>query len=214
METALDHLMLLLILSDVALLALARLARLTGLVAFQGAALAAMAMLVPQGPLAGRALLLGMTGLLVRGLLFPLLLRRAARQAGITEERNPQVGFAASVLLGIAMLGAAMALGGRMPLHRPDLPSLIVPTALFTILTGVFLIVARRKALTQCLGYLVLENGIFCFGVAAVGEVPALVELGVLLDLFLAVLVMGIAMYRLREEFDHMDTDLLTTLRG
>ncbi len=150
----------------------------------------------------------------MRGLLFPLLLRRAARQAGITEERNPQVGFAASVLLGIAMLGAAMALGGRMPLHRPDLPSLIVPTALFTILTGVFLIVARRKALTQCLGYLVLENGIFCFGVAAVGEVPALVELGVLLDLFLAVLVMGIAMYRLREEFDHMDTDLLTTLRG
>ena len=72
-----------------------------------------------------------------------------------------------------------MALGGRMPLHRPDLPSLIVPTALFTIFTGVFLIVARRKALTQCLGYLVIENGIYCFGVAAVGEVPALVELGV-----------------------------------
>jgi hydrogenase-4 component E len=214
METALDHLMLLLILSDVALLALARLARVIGLVAFQGAALAALALLVPQGPLGGRALLLGLAGLVVRGLLFPFLLRRAARQAGISEERNPQVGFAASVLLGIAMLGAAMVLGGRMPLHRPDLPSLIVPAALFTILTGVFLVVARRKALSQCLGYLVMENGIFCFGVAAVGEVPALVELGVLLDLFLAVLVMGIAMYRLREEFDHMDTDLLTTLRG
>jgi hydrogenase-4 component E len=214
MEASLDNLLLLLILSDVALLAVARLARLIGLVAFQGAALAALAMLVPQDPLGGRALLLGITGLLVRGLLFPLLLRRAARQAGISEEANPQVGFAASVLLGIAMLGAAMALGGRMPLHRPDLPGLIVPTALFSILTGVFLIVARRKALTQCLGYLVLENGIFCFGVAAVGEIPALVELGVLLDLLLAVLVMGIAMYRLREEFDHMDTDLLTTLRG
>ncbi len=214
METALDHLLLLLLLSDVALLAMARLPRVIGLVAFQGAALAALAMLLPQGPLAGRALLLGLAGLGVRGLLFPFLLRRAARKAGVGEETNPQVGFAASVLLGIAMLGAAIALGGRMPLHRPDLPSLIVPTALFTMLTGVFLVVARRKALSQCLGYLVMENGIFCFGVAAVGEIPALVELGVLLDLFLAVLVMGIAMYRLREEFDHMDTDLLTTLRG
>lgn len=214
METALDHLMLLVILSDVALLATGRLGRVIGLVAFQGAALAAMAMILPQGPLAGRALLLGTTGLVVRGLLFPLLLRRAARQAGVSEERHPQVGFASSVLLGIAMLGAAMALGGRMALHRSDLPSLIVPTALFTIFTGVFLVVARRKALTQCLGYLVIENGIYCFGVAAVGEVPALVELGVLLDLFVAVLVMGIAVYRLREEFDHMDTDQLTTLRG
>jgi hydrogenase-4 component E len=101
------------------------------------------------------------------------------------------------VILGIAMLGAAMALGGRMPLHRPDLPSLIVPTALFTILTGVFLIVARRKALTQCLGYLVLENGIFCFGVAAVGEVPALWSSACCWT-FLAVLVMGVAVYRSR----------------
>ncbi len=214
MQTGLEHLTLLLILSDVALLAMARLRRVIGLVAFQGAALAAMAMLSPRGPLGSRALLLGIAGLLVRGLLFPWLLRRAARQADVHEERDPQVGFAASVLVGIAMLGAAMALGDRLALHRPDLPTLIVPTALFTILTGVFLVVARRKAITQCLGYLVLENGIYCFGVAAVGEVPALVELGVLLDLFLAVLVMGIAMYRLREEFDHMDTDLLTTLRG
>jgi hydrogenase-4 component E len=214
METALDRLMLLLILSDVALLATGRLGTLIGVVAFQGAALAAMAMIVPLGPLAGRALLLGIAGLLVRGLLFPWFVRRAARQAGVSEERAPLVGFAPSVLLGIVMLGASMAIGGRLPLHRPELPSLIVPTALFTILTGVFLVVARRKALTQCLGYLVLENGIYCFGVAAVGEVPALVELGVLLDLFLAVLVMGIATYRLREEFDHMNTDLLTSLRG
>ncbi len=214
METALDHLLLLVVLSDVALLALGRLAPVIALVAFQGAALALMAMVLPQGPLAGRALLLGATGLLVRGFLLPLLLRRAARQAGVSEELHPLVGPAASVMLGIAMLGAAMALGERMVLGRPELPSLIVPTALFTILTGVFLVVARRKALTQCLGYLVLENGIYCFGVAAVGEVPALVELGVLLDLLLAVLVMGIAMYRLREEFEHMDTDRLTSLRG
>ncbi len=214
MQTSLEYLTLVLILSDVALLATARLGRIIALVAFQGAALAAMALLSPSFPLGARALLLGIAGLVVRGLLFPWLLRRAARQAEIAEERDPLVGFAASVLLGIAMLGAAMAIGGRLPLHRPDLPDVIVPTALFTILTGVFLVVARRKALTQCLGYLVLENGIYCFGVAVVGEVPALVELGVLLDLFLAVLVMGIAMYRLREEFDHMDTDLLTSLRG
>jgi hydrogenase-4 component E len=91
---------------------------------------------------------------------------------------------------------------------------LVVPAALFTVLTGVFLIVARRKALTQCLGYLVLENGIYGFGMTAVGDVPALVELGVLLDAFVAVLVMAVAIYHIQEEFEHLDTDQLDTLKG
>jgi hydrogenase-4 component E len=81
------------------------------------------------------------------------------------------------------------------------------------IFTGLFLIVSRRKALMQVLGYIVLENGIYAFGVALVVESPLLVELGVLLDVFVAVFVMGITMFHLSRAFDDIDTDQLAMLK-
>jgi hydrogenase-4 component E len=81
------------------------------------------------------------------------------------------------------------------------------------LLTGLFLIVARRTALTQALGYLVMENGIYAFGVGLVEGTPMLLELGILLDVFVAVFVMGIAIFHISREFDHIDTDRMTTLR-
>jgi hydrogenase-4 component E len=213
METATDRLMLLLILSDVALLSARRLGRIT-LAALQGILIGALALAAHDGPLPTRALVLAALGLGMRGVLFPLLLRFVARRAGADHELEPYVGYGPSLLVGIALLAGAMALGHRLPLPEATPGSLVMPAALFTMLTGLFLIVARRKALTQCLGYVVLENGIYAFGVATVSEVPALVELGALLDLFLAVLVMGVAVYRISEEFEHMDTDQLDRLRG
>jgi hydrogenase-4 component E len=91
--------------------------------------------------------------------------------------------------------------------------SLLVPVALSTILIGLFLIVSRKKALSQVLGYLVFENGIFTFGVGAAYEAPVLVEMGVLLDVFVAVFVMGIAIFHISREFDSIDTTRLETLR-
>lgn len=214
MDTLLDRLMLLLILSDLAFLGTRRFAAALGLLSLQGALLGALALAAHPGALTGRVALLAFMGLTLRGVLFPWLLRRTVRRAKIVEERSPLVGFAPSLLVGLILLGAAMTLGGRLPLRTSPLLGLVVPASLFTVFTGVFLVVARRKALSQCLGYLILDNGIYGFGVATVGHIPALVELGTLLDALVAVLVMAIAMYHLREEFDHMNTDQLDTLRG
>jgi hydrogenase-4 component E len=214
MDTGLDRLMLLMIVADVALLASTRLKAAIRLIAVQGILLCILAVVAPPGPPTARAIVLAAAGLGVRGILFPWLLRRVKRQVGLREENDPLVGQGASVLLGIAMLGGVMALGARLPLRGTSGSEMVVPGALFTIFTGLFLVVSRRKALSQCLGYLVLENGIYGFGIATVGEVPALVELGALLDLFVAVLVMGIAIYRLNEAFENLDTDQLTALRG
>jgi hydrogenase-4 component E len=90
----------------------------------------------------------------------------------------------------------------------------VIAAAFFTIMTGLFLIITRKKALTQVLGYLVLENGIFVFGASLAQKQPLIVELGILLDVFVAVFVMGIAMFHINREFDHIDTDQLTTLRS
>lgn len=63
-------------------------------------------------------------------------------------------------------------------------------------------------------GYLVLENGIAAFGLAVVPDVPLLVELGLLLDVFVAVFVMAIIIYHISREFDHIDADRLSALKG
>ncbi len=125
----------------------------------------------------------------------------------------PYVGYTPSVLLGLAMLALTVWVSSRLTLPVPAASRLLVPVALFTTLTGLFLIIARRKAITQVLGYLVLENGIVAFGIALSHEAPLSVELGVLLDVFVAVLVMGIIVHNIREDFDHIDADRLASLK-
>jgi len=90
----------------------------------------------------------------------------------------------------------------------------VVPVALFMIFVGLFVIISRRKAISQILGYIILENGTYAFGMAVLRETPMLVELGILLDAFVAVFVMGVAIYHINREFEHMDADLLDTLKG
>jgi hydrogenase-4 component E len=131
----------------------------------------------------------------------------------VRREIDPLVGYGASVLIGMLALGTALWLAGRLPPPSPPISSLVVPVALFTMLAGLFLVVSRRQALMQVLGYLVMENGIYAFGVGLVHGTPMLVELGVLLDVLVAVLVMGIAIFHLERELEHTDTDRLRTLR-
>lgn len=90
---------------------------------------------------------------------------------------------------------------------------MLIPGAMFTILTGLFIVVSRRKALTQVLGYLVLENGVYVFGSSLAVEEPLLVEMGILLDVLVAVFVMGIVIFQINREFDHIDTDKLSVLK-
>jgi hydrogenase-4 component E len=105
-------------------------------------------------------------------------------------------------------------LGRKLPLPVPAATELVVTVALFTLMCGLFIIVTRKKALTQVLGYLVMENGIYTLGVVIADKQPALVEIGVLLDVFAAVFVMGILIFHINREFDHIDTDRLSRLRS
>jgi hydrogenase-4 component E len=75
-------------------------------------------------------------------------------------------------------------------------------------------LIARRKALTQALGYLVFENGIQAFGLGVLKHAPLMVELGILLDIFFAVFVMGITIFHIRRAFATLDTLEMAELRG
>ena len=147
----------------------------------------------------------------VKAGILPSLIRRAAREADVQKEVDPIVGFTTSLLIGVGLLVACLVISRHLRLPVEAGSGLLVPVALFTVFSGLFLIVFRRQAVTQVLGYLVMENGIYLFGMAFAVREAFLVEMGVLLDVFAAVFVMGIAIYHISREFDHIDIQRLPT---
>jgi len=101
----------------------------------------------------------------------------------------------------------------RLPLIEAHGESLFIPVGLATLATGFLLLITRRKAITQALGYLIFENGIFIFGMLLAEAMPLMVEAGVLLDLLVAVFVMAIVMHQINREFATMNIDQLSSLR-
>jgi len=150
----------------------------------------------------------------LKGIVFPLLLLRAVRSVDARREVVPLVGYSGSLLIGVGLLGASLFAGLRLSLPGATaVPVLLVPAAIFTALTGLFVIVARRSAIVQAVGYLAMESGIAAFGMAIAEQEPLLVEMGTLLDAFVAVFVMGITIFHINREFDHIDSDRLSNLR-
>lgn len=209
-----DVVMVALILTNLVVLGSSRLNTCIRVIALQGVALGTLPLMAGPSvlPLRMIALTAGTMGL--KGVVFPWLLLRAMRQAEVRREVEPYVGYIWSVVVGLVSLGVSVWLGARLPLPSPVHPTLAVPVALFMIFVGLFVIISRRTALSQILGYIILENGVYAFGMVILGEAPVLVELGVLLDAFVAVFVMGIAIYHISREFDHVDADQLDTLKG
>lgn len=151
--------------------------------------------------------------LLVKGVMIPTLLRRAMRTANIDREMQPVIGFVPSLLLGAAGTIAAVAAARALPLLPEHADTLLVPGALASVFTGFVLLVGRVKAISQVCGYLILENGIYLFGMLLIGSTPLLVESGILLDLTVGIFVIGIIVDRIQRAFDSLDTRKLTVLR-
>jgi hydrogenase-4 component E len=181
-------------------------------VALQGIVLAILALLVvPELSLRGILLVAGTIAL--KGFAIPRFLVHAMREADIQHEVNPVVNYMNSILLGALGTGLAMVFSSTLPLAENHRGLLIVPASLSTVWTGFLMLTTRKKAIMQVLGYLLLENGVFLFGLLLLEALPFLVEVGVLLDLFTAVFVMGIIIHRINREFASISTEHLTELK-
>jgi hydrogenase-4 component E len=205
-NTWIDLVMVCLVLSNLMLVGSSRIGVCIRFVAIQGVLLGLLPLLLHHWFLAGASIV-------IKGTVFPWLLFRAMREANVRREVEPYVGFSTSLIIGVGALGVSSWLASRLPPLAPAISPMILPVALFTMLTGLFLIVSRRQALTQVIGYLALENGIFSFGLGLVREAPVIVEMGILLDIFVAVFVMGITIFHISREFDQIDTEQLTALK-
>ena len=168
------------------------------LVAFQGVLIGLLPFV-----LTGEHILLALVNVLVKGALLPYMLTYAIRKAKTVRELEPLVGFGKSV----ALIFAATLLSFRF---APE--TLAVAVSFATIATGLFLIVARRKAITQVIGFLVFENGISVFAAGISMDYGLVIELGILLDVFVLVFILGIAVYEINRTFSSIDIDRLNRL--
>lgn len=201
-----ELLVILLILLNFRLLGTSQLGTAINTIAIQALVLCAFPILTaPAMPGVWTMVMVGLAIVIKAGVL-PTLVRRAMNDTGVVRELEPLVGYGFSVFIGAGIL--VLSVLAAQPLRVPGgaTAQLLVPGTLFTILTGLFLIVARRKAITQVIGFLAMENGIYMFGVTFAVKEPWLVQAGVLLDVFAAVFVMGIIIHRINREFDHIDT--------
>lgn len=180
--------------------------------AFQGMILGLLPLLLGHG-FHWAAVLVAAGTMAVKGFVIPVLLQRALRAANIDREVEPLIGFIPSLLIGAGATIGAVAVAGALPLRPEHAGSLLVPGAFATLVSGFLLLMGRTKAISQVCGYLLLENGIYLFGMLLIRATPLIVEAGILLDLTVAVFVIGIIVDRIQRAFDSLDTRKLTTLR-
>ena len=155
----------------------------------------------------------------VKTLVLPILLERIVARVGIQQEIEPLINVPLSVLIsgGLTLVGYIVA----ESFYHPEETSasaalghntLAIAIALFLI--GFFMMLNRRKALTQVLGLLSMENGLFLAAISLTYGMPLVVEIGIFFDVLVAVMVLGILVYRIGETFDSMDVSKLRRLRG
>jgi hydrogenase-4 component E len=212
MDSFLDPLLIVALALNFVALAVSRLRAVINAVALQGIILGILPLFVdPELDL--RTYLLVVVTITLKGFVLPSFLVHAMREADIQHEVKPIIGFMTSLLLGAVGTGLALAFSSTLPLAERDKNLLLVPTSLATVWTGFLLLTMRRQAIMQVLGYLLVENGIFLFGLLLLDAMPFLVEIGALLDLFTGVFVMGIIIHHISREFASESTDLLSELK-
>ena len=151
--------------------------------------------------------------LVFKAIVIPVSLHRIIWRLGIHREIDKVVGVGAAMLLGIGLVALSMVVmlkvtAGADPLAREDLAF-----ALSVVLLGLLMMVTRRNAVSQIVGFMSLENGLVLAATGAKG-MPLVVEISVAFSILIAFIVIGIFLFRIRERFDTVDVEALDRFRG
>ena len=212
MHNLIDPLLVVVLLFNLFLLGTSRIQAVINASAAQGVLLGILTLCVHEG-FSTWMVLITIVTILVKGVLIPGMLLRAIRDAAIRREVEPYIGFLPCLLLGALGTGASLIFARTLPLAKEHMGSLLVPASMATVWTGFLVLTTRRKAINQVVGYLILENGIYIMGLTLLQAMRFLVEMGVLLDLFVGIFVMGIILNHIRREFSSLDTAHLSALK-
>lgn len=150
----------------------------------------------------------------LKGFAIPLFLMRVVDRIGIHREIEPFLNVPASLLacLGLTVVGYRVSTG--FPEGTVGVTHHVLGVGLSTLMIGLFLMVTRKKAISQVLALLTVENAIFLVALGITSGMPLVVELGIFFDVILAVLVLGVLVRRIVDRFESMDVSRLSKLKG
>ena len=150
---------------------------------------------------------------LSKGVLIPLFLRRIVRQIKVTHDVEPYISNALSLTIsGILVVVVYASL--KEGIFVTGLSKNVLQISIAVILIGLFIMITRKKALIQVIGLLFMENGLFLAGFALTFGMPTIIELGILFDMLMGVIILGIFAVQIKRAFTSSDLDNLTILKG
>ncbi|HCW76168.1 MAG TPA: hypothetical protein DHU63_06480 [Candidatus Marinimicrobia bacterium] len=149
--------------------------------------------------------------LVFKTIALPLFINYIIRKNKITRETEPFVSYFISLLIITAAIIGSFILVQQIQGLGYD--TLFFVVALSTLFLGLYVIISRGKLLTHIMGYVVLENGVFILSLAVGNEMPMMVNTGILIDIFVSVLVMGIFINKIGDVFNNSDTQAISQMK-
>ena len=150
----------------------------------------------------------------LKAVLIPWFLMRTIDRIGIHREIEPFLNVPASLLVSLALTVIGYRVSTGFPEGTRGVSHHLIGVALSMLLIGLFLMVTRKKAITQILALLTVENAVFLVAVGVTSGMPLVVELGMSFDVVLAVLILGVLVHRIVDRFESMDVSRLSKLKG
>ncbi|HEY3411249.1 MAG TPA: hypothetical protein VGK53_24030 [Propionicimonas sp.] len=186
--------------------------RAIGLLVLQGVALSGLVLTVGLHAGEGSALVVAGLLLVVKAVVMPWAMLRSARLIGVTREHSSRVNPAVELIGAAGLTLLAYAVSGPILGNRTDAASQAVPVGVSLVLLGFWQLLVRGSAITQLVGFLMLDNGIAAISFLTSGGLPLVVELGATLDVLLVVLILGVLVVRMQAEQGHVDISELREL--
>ncbi len=181
--------------------------------ALQSFVLALLSILIALYSASLELLGVGVALVIVKVVIIPRVLNRAVAKIGLDRVAAPYLGSAPALIICGVLTILAFYVMTPITASNPLPTADAIPLAFAGVLIGFFIMVNRRRAVTQILGFLMLENGIFLLALLATYGVPFIVEMGVFLDVLVAVLIMEVFVYRIKDNFDSIDVGELGKLK-
>ena len=202
-----------LLLSSFAMLSQRRILSLVNLYAWQGAVLslstAAVAYTSSQHHLYVSAAL----SLILKVIVLPFILHRLIRRLNVRWDTEPLLNIPTTMLIGILLVVFAFALSQPIAQLSTSIARSTLGIAMAVVLLSFLMMITRRKAISQVIGFLAMENGLFFAAISATHGMPMIVELGVALDVLVGTLILGVFFFQIRDQFDSLDLQHLEKLR-
>jgi hydrogenase-4 component E len=203
----------LVLLLSFAMLSQRRIVSLVNLLALQGGLLCAATLLLAWRTGEQHLYFSALLTLVLKVLFLPWLLHRLIRRLGVYWDTEPLLNVPGTMLAGVLIVVFSFGLAQPIAELASTATRNAIGIAIAVILLAFLTMITRRKAMSQVVGFLSMENGLFFGAMSATYGMPMIIELGIALDVLVAMLVLGVFFFQIREQFDSLDLHHLETLK-